>query len=119
MDDQLKRVVRASLFIFSGALFIWILAPDYRSYAAGFMLGMMISIINGWILMTKIEQLGRNIVERAEKRVQLGFVSRICMSIIAVMIAVKLPQVDLVLTIIGLFYVQMATLLIGLLVRRD
>jgi ATP synthase protein I len=119
MDDQLKRVVRASLFIFSAALFIWILAPDYRSYAAGFMLGMMISLINGWILMTKIEQLGRNIVERAEKRVRLGTVSRMCMAIIAVMIAVKLPQVDLVFTLIGLFFVQAATIIMGLLSKRD
>lgn len=118
MNDQMKPIVRAVLLLLSVSLFVWLLVPAYRSYANGFMLGMMISLINAWILLTKIEALSRNIAEGTQKRVNLGFVSRVCMAIIAVMIAVKLPQVDLVSTIIGLFFVQMATLLMGLLFSK-
>ncbi|MNI04030.1 ATP synthase I chain [compost metagenome] len=118
MNDQLKPVVRAALLLTSVLLLVWIILPAYRAHAAGFMLGMMISLINAWILMIKIEAFSRNIVEKTEKRINLGFISRLCMCIIAVMVAVKLPQVDLVFTLIGLFSVQMATLLFGLLFSK-
>lgn len=119
MMNQLRPIVRATLFVFSATLLIWAFAPALRVYATGFMLGMVISLINAWILMVKIEALSRNIVEKSDKRVGLGFISRICTALIAVMIAVKLPQVDLVFTIIGLFFVQMATLLMGLFFNRE
>lgn len=114
MIDQIKPVIKVSLYVLAATLIIWVIFPVYRTQAVGFMLGMMVSLINAWILMVKIEAFSRNIIEKTEKRVNLGFVSRVCMAIIAVMAAIKLPQVDLVFTIIGMFFVQLATLLKGL-----
>jgi ATP synthase protein I len=118
MIDQLKPVVKVAMLFLVVSLLVWMVFPAYRMHATGFILGMMISLINAWILMIKIDAFSRNIVEKTQKRVNLGFVSRLCMALIAVMVAVKLPQVDLVFTLIGLFFVQMATLLMGLLFSK-
>jgi ATP synthase protein I len=115
MSNQLKPIVRAALLFMSVSLIVWILLPEYRTYAAGFLLGMMVSLINAWILLVKIDAFTRNIAEKTEKRGNLGTISRVCMALIAVMCAVKVPQIDLVFTIVGLFFVQMVTLVRGLL----
>ncbi|MDF2960906.1 MAG: synthase-like protein [Paenibacillus sp.] len=118
MNDQLRPIVRITLLILSVLLLVWAVVPAYRIYIAGFMLGMMISLINAWMLVLKIEAISRNIEQKTEKRVGLGTVSRMCMALIGVMIAIKLPQIDLIFTIIGLFSVQLATLLMGLLFSK-
>jgi ATP synthase protein I len=119
MSDQLKPIVRAALLFVSVVLIVWVLVPGYRTYAAGFLLGMMVSLINAWILMIKIDAFTRNITEKTEKRGNLGTLSRVCMALIAVMCAVKIPQIDLVFTIIGLFFVQMVTLVRGLFFSKN
>jgi len=118
MNDQMKPIVRATLLFLSALLIFWTFVPAYRTYAAGLMLGMTISLVNAWILSIKIEAISRNIMEKTEKRVGLGTVSRMCMALIGVMVAVKVPKFDLIFTIIGLFFVQLATLLMGLLFSK-
>ncbi|MFE5324166.1 ATP synthase subunit I [Paenibacillus sp. NPDC056579] len=118
MNDQMKPIVRATLLFLSALLLFWAFVPMYRTYAAGFILGMSISLVNAWILSIKIKAISRNIIEKTEKRVGLGTVSRMCMALIGVMIALKVPQFDLIFTIIGLFFVQLATLLMGLLFSK-
>ncbi|MFC0216403.1 ATP synthase subunit I [Paenibacillus chartarius] len=118
MNVHMKPIVRAVLLAMSVSLVIWAVFPAYRSYATGFILGMMVSLINAWLLMIKIEAISKMVAEGTKKRVNLGFVSRVCMAILAVMVAVKLPQVDLVFTIIGLFSVQLGTLVMGLVTKK-
>jgi ATP synthase protein I len=118
MNDQLRPIVRITLLFCSVLLLIWAIVPAYRVYTAGFMLGTIISLINAWMLLLKIESISRNIEQKTEKRVNLGTLSRMCMALIGVMIAIKLPQFDLIFTIIGLFFVQLATLLMGLFLSK-
>ncbi|MFB6367411.1 ATP synthase subunit I [Paenibacillus elgii] len=119
MKNQLKSVVRVTLYFLSALLLVWALLPAYRTYVCGLMLGLAVSLINAWLLAMKIESVSRNANEYMGKRVNLGTVSRMCMALIAVMIAVKLPQFNLVFTIIGLFFVQLVTLLMGIFFRRN
>ncbi|MBP1992586.1 ATP synthase subunit I [Paenibacillus eucommiae] len=118
MNTQLKPMVRITLLVVSVSLLVWIIFPSYRTYAAGLVLGVVISFINAWFLFMKIEALARNAAEGSDKRINLGFISRVCMAIIAVMIAVKIPDFNLVFTIIGLFFVQVATLLRGMFISN-
>ncbi|PZE19406.1 ATP synthase subunit I [Paenibacillus xerothermodurans] len=117
MSDQVKPIVRAALLFLSALLVVWILMPAYRTYTAGFMLGMVISLVNGWMLLLKIEALSRT--EQTGRRVNLGTLSRMCMAIIGVMIALKLPHhFNLVFTIIGMFFVQVVTLFMGFMLNK-
>ncbi|MBP1153210.1 MULTISPECIES: ATP synthase subunit I [unclassified Paenibacillus] len=123
MRDQLKSIVRASLFFLSALLLLWAVFPDYRTHVNGLVLGMMVSLINAWMLMLKIEALAVIIVdkdnEQTRKRINMGFISRLSMAILAVMFAVRMPQsFDVVFTIIGFSFIQVALLLKGLLFRE-
>jgi ATP synthase protein I len=116
MNDQLKTLYRAELVCISVCLLIWSIAPSYRTYAVGFLLGSIVSTINAGMLVMKIKSVSLQGESETPKRLSTGFVSRACMVILAMMVAVKFPgQVSVVLTIIGLFYVQMVTLLMGIL----
>mgnify|MGYP001304124139 CR=1 FL=1 len=115
MNDQLKLLVRITLIGISALLLAWAIWPAYRTYAAGLALGMIVSLINAWLLVSKIRLISKLAESEERKRINVGTVSRMCMALLAVMVAVKYPQFDLVFTIIGLFFVQLATLLMGLL----
>lgn len=113
MKDQLKVIVRITLFMISALLLVWAFLPAYRTYASGFILGTTASLINAWLLILKIESLSKLTQQEGRKRVNLGTLSRMCVALLAVMVAVKYPQFNLVFTIAGLFSVQLATLLMG------
>jgi ATP synthase protein I len=114
MNNQLKLLIRITMIGIAALLLIWAFFPAYRTYASGLALGMIVSLINAWLLLAKIEAVSR-LAPGESKRINIGTLSRMCMALIAVMIAVKYPQFHLVSTIIGLFFIQLATLLMGLL----
>lgn len=118
MDDltaHMRRVFQVTLFFLALCLLVWAFVPGVRSIAAGLALGTAGSMINAQYLAVRIQRFTREIVENTGKRVGLGMVTRICVAILAVMIAVKSEQVDLVAVVIGLFFTQLVTLLTGLL----
>ncbi|SDE33690.1 ATP synthase protein I [Paenibacillus sp. UNCCL117] len=115
MNNQLKLLVRITLIGIAALLLVWAFLPAYRTHVSGLALGMIVSLINAWLLLMKIEAVSNQPHSQERKRINIGTLSRMCMALIAVMIAVKMPQFDLVFTIIGLFFIQMATLLMGLL----
>jgi ATP synthase protein I len=116
MNDQIKTLYRAELLCITVCLLIWSIAPSYRTYAIGFLVGSIVSTINAWTLMMKIKSVSLQGESGGPKRLNAGFISRACMAILAMMVAVKSPeQVSVVFTIIGLFYVQVVTLLMGIL----
>ncbi|WP_409343724.1 ATP synthase subunit I [Paenibacillus sp. MBLB4367] len=114
LSTHLRTLLRATLFLMAAGLVGWALVPWIRPYAAGVMLGAVGSLVNAHLLRYKIEMLGQQLVEKTQKRVGLGFVARLSVSLIAVMVAIKQPGVDLPSTIVGLFFAQMVTLLLGI-----
>jgi len=114
LSSHLRTLLRATLFLMAVGLVGWALVPSVRPYAAGVMLGAVGSLVNAHLLRYKIEMLGQQIAEKTQKRVGLGFVARISVALMAVMVAMKQPGVDLAATIVGLFFAQMVTLLLGM-----
>ncbi|MFD0871864.1 ATP synthase I chain [Chlamydia abortus] len=115
LTAYMKTVSRAAMFFLAICLLVWALVPQAKPYAAGLVLGTVISLINARLLGAKIQAITRLVMENTGKRINSGFISRACMALIGTMICVKFPQFDLISMIIGLFFVQMATLLMGIL----
>jgi ATP synthase protein I len=118
MDDLnslVRRVTRVAVWTLSLSFLVWALVPSFRHYAAGFILGMIAGLLNTRYLSVKIKQLTELVVRRDRKRFNLGFLTRAAVALLAVMFAVKWGQADVVSVIVGLFFTQLATLLIGFL----
>ncbi|MCS7460005.1 ATP synthase subunit I [Paenibacillus doosanensis] len=118
MDDfsaHLKTVQRMTIFFLSFCFMGWAVLPAYRVYFAGLILGTVVSMINSRYLAWKIEQLTKAVVEKSNRKVNLGFITRASVSLLAVLMAYKYEQqVAFSTTLAGLFFVQMATLLLGI-----
>lgn len=119
LSVYLKTIYRISLSLFSVCLLVWAVIPEYRSLVAGLMLGMLVSLLNIWYLSMKIRQLSALAREGTRRRFNLGFLTRASMAVLAVMFAVKLEQIDLAATIVGLFYAPSAILVLGILSRHS
>lgn len=115
--DQIPRILKGTLrtcFI-TGAvgLVVWSVFPEWRTQAAGFLLGLLFSLINGWYLAQKTRQVSEIAAENNGRRAGLGFFIRAALSILAVGIAVEKEQFDVMFTIIGLLYVNVAMVIVG------
>ncbi|GIP40935.1 hypothetical protein J31TS4_42150 [Paenibacillus sp. J31TS4] len=113
LSAYVRRIGRVVLLIVAAELMVYALWPEAKALAAGLLLGTIVSFLNALLLRLRIERLSELMagMQPGKKRPSLAFVSRICMSLLAVMTAVKFPQFDLVGTIIGLFIVQFVALL--------
>jgi ATP synthase protein I len=123
MDDflaHLKTVQNVFLFFLSFCLAAWALFVEYRPYTAGLMLGSAASMINGKYLAWKIHKFTIAAVEKKGRKVNLGFLTRAAIAALAGLVAVRYPQhVALATTIAGYFFVQLATIVLGILsIRR-
>ncbi|MEK8131681.1 ATP synthase subunit I [Paenibacillus filicis] len=123
MRDQMKSIIRAALFLSSALLLAGVFLPAYRTHFSGFMLGTWISVLNGWMLMIKIEALAAKVLDvdfanKPNKRVNMGFISRISMAILGVMVAVKMPHLfHIASTIAGVAFAPAAVFLRAFLFR--
>lgn len=100
----LKTISRSSVVLFAVGLVLLGVWPEYRSYTAGLLLGMLVSYVNVVYMGMKTRQLSELVVQGEKKRFNAGFLTRASLAVLAVMFAYKSNQVELVTTIIGLFY---------------
>ncbi len=117
MDEfsaHLRTVLKSTLFFLSVCFFGWAVLPPYRGYFAGLILGTAVSLINAQYLAWKIRQLSRAAEEKSGRRVNLGFVTRASTSLLAVLVSLRSPHIEFSATLAGLFFVQLATLLVGI-----
>lgn len=112
MDDTISivnKVTKLSLLIMSALLLGWVFYPEYRTVTMGMVLG----IIGGWIntsyLSMKIRNLTQSIAKK-ERQFGIGFLTRLCISILIVMFSVKIEHFSLAATITGLFIPQVLTI---------
>ncbi|TCZ69365.1 ATP synthase subunit I [Paenibacillus albiflavus] len=91
----------------------WVFLTSYRSIIAGLMLGTAVSTINVWYTAFKVRQFTDAVVER-KKRIGLGFFTRLAISLLAVMLAIKSAHFEVVTTIIGFLIGPLAAILLGL-----
>jgi ATP synthase protein I len=104
----LKMISRSSMVLFAVGVVLWGALPSYRPYISGLLLGMLVSYVNVLYLGMKTRQLGELATQVERKRFNLGFLTRASLAVLAVMFAFKSEHVELVTTIIGLFYGQAA-----------
>lgn len=113
-ESTIQSVFRYALFFMAGCLLAWAFVPGAKPYAAGLVLGVLISLVNARILHAKIHALTLAALENSGRKVNFGFISRACMVLIGTMIALKFPQFNLVTTVAGFFFVQAATWIRGI-----
>jgi ATP synthase protein I len=117
MNELMRHVFRSAMIVMSGCLLVWAFFPGLKPYAAGLILGISVSLINARILRHKIQQMTEGAMANDGRRVGSGYVSRISMVLIGTMISVKVPQFDLIATVIGFFFVQLASFFLGFLLK--
>ncbi|RTE08985.1 ATP synthase subunit I [Paenibacillus whitsoniae] len=122
MDEfsaTLKTVQNIFLFFLSFCLAAWAFFVDYRVYIAGIMLGSLASMINARFLAYKINKMAAAAIEQKGRKVTLGFLTRAAIAGFAGLVAVRYPeQVALTTTIVGYFFAQLATLVLGIVSNR-
>ena len=110
---HLKTTFRLSIFLLSFTLMGWALLPEYRSYIAGFMLGTVVSIVNSCYLALKIHKISEAGIRREKQKVNIGFITRASLALLAVVAAIKYEQIEFSTTLAGLFTVQIIALFVG------
>ncbi|MFH5187620.1 ATP synthase subunit I [Paenibacillus sp. TAB 01] len=106
---------------FPFAWFVWAVFVEFRPYAAGIMLGACASMINAKYLAWKIRKLSDKVIavaadeQKGPYRGNIGFLTRGAIAALAGIAAVRYPQYfSLPTTIAGYFFVQLATLVLGI-----
>lgn len=114
LTAQMRELLRIYCLWVAVCLVLWIVVQDAKSYLAGLILGSSISYINAVHLGRKIVQFSEAVTTNQTKRMSIGFVSRICFVLIAVMLASKLTQFSVLFTIIGFAFAPLVMLVIGI-----
>ena len=114
LTAQMRELLRIYCLWLAVCLVLWIVVQDAKSYLAGLILGSSISYINAVHLGRKIVQISEAVATNQTKRLSIGFISRICFVLIAVMLASKLTQFSVLFTIIGFAFAPLVMLVIGI-----
>lgn len=115
MDEfsaHLKSSLRISLLVLSVFFLAWAVLPDYRVYLSGLIVGTIAGIISSQHLAWRIRRFAQDVVDRRRPK-SLGFAIRGAIALLAAFLSMKLHY-NLAATIVGLFFVQLATLLLGI-----
>ncbi|MCL6458628.1 MAG: ATP synthase subunit I [Gorillibacterium sp.] len=110
----LRRVIRFALWFMFICAVIGMIFPDLRPYAFGLIVGTIASVISAWNLGSKTEKFTQQIIVNTKKRMGLGFTTRIFIVLIATIIAYRAPMVDLIGMVIGLTFVPLTTIVVGI-----
>ncbi|CAM3458908.1 ATP synthase subunit I [Marinicrinis lubricantis] len=113
LPTQIRWLYRSASMFMAVCLMVWAIFPDIRAYAAGLFLGTFVSLINSIHLARKVVQIA-DMAEGKMKRAGIGLISRFCFVLIAVMIANRLSQIDVMFTAIGFFFAPLVSIVIGL-----
>lgn len=113
MDDMhsiVRAVSRITLMMLSALFLGWAFLPEYRPFIVGMILGLVAGLTYVRYLSIKVRGLVELVVSQEKKRFSFGFLTRMCLILLVIMLAVKLEQVSLIGTIIGLFVPQLLTI---------
>jgi len=108
MDDIrsiVNTITRVALILTSVTLLVWAFLPAYREICTGFVIGVLIGLINIRYLAVKTIQITDYAAGQGKRRFSLGYVTRLCISLIGIMVAVRFEQVSLGATLVGIFLI--------------
>ncbi len=107
MDEKLRWAMRTVLFFMSAALLVWAVLPDWRTEAAGLIVGGTASALNALLLRRRIAMIGEFSAKGQSRRLGSGYASRLAVVLFAIMLAYRFPdKLSLIATLIGCFLVQ-------------
>lgn len=111
-------VTKVTLLLMSLFLFGYVFLPEYRPEAVGLTLGTAAGMLIVRNMSMKVQQVAQMAVQATEKkRFNFGFITRICIALLVIMVAVKFEEVSLGSTIIGLFVAQLLILVVALVIN--
>lgn len=117
MDDYglaVRRVIKFTLYFLSLSLLGYAFT-QYKLEFAGLALGALVSLINTIYTARKVLRLGDVVVSGEKRRVSLGSATRLATSLLAVLIAMRYPELfNTIFTIIGLFVGQTIAFIDGI-----
>lgn len=116
MDDlsaHLRTVTRITFLFLSLCCIGWAIWPAHNSLFGGLGIGAVASLVNASHLSWKVQRIGANAAVQGSKRNNLGFFTRACIGLLAVVVATEYFSLSLIGTVIGLFVAQLATLILG------
>ncbi|MBA9085729.1 ATP synthase protein I [Fontibacillus solani] len=119
MDDLgsiVTAVTRITFLSLSALLFGWAIFPEYRPVFVGLILGLAVGLLYVRFLSIKVRQLVQLVVSQEQKKFNFGFITRICLVFITVMVATKFEQVSTIAVITGLFIPQLMTIPVSIVV---
>lgn len=103
MGSIVNMITRVAFILMSASLFVWAFAPEYQASSMGFLLGVLVGLINIRYLAMKVRQVTESIANKRGGKLSLGFLTRLCFGLLVIMVAVRFEEVSLEATIIGLF----------------
>lgn len=119
MDDLnsiVTAVTRVTLLMLSAMLIGWAFLPAYRSFFGGLFLGVAFGLVYVRFLSAKVRGLVNLVLSQQQKRYSFGFLTRICLVLVAVMFAAKYEHFSIEATVIGLFIPQILTIPAGIVI---
>ncbi|MCI3921412.1 ATP synthase subunit I [Paenibacillus sp. TRM 82003] len=113
LNELLRKVGRITSLFLSFCLLAWAFAPEGKAVFAGLAVGVTGSFVNALYLSGRVKRIA-NFALGSGRRTGVGFWTRVAVALVAVFAAIKFPEIDLYAVVAGLFFVQLATLLLGI-----
>ncbi|MDF2720354.1 MAG: synthase [Paenibacillus sp.] len=114
LSARLKVTTRASYFMLCICFLSWAIFPQHKAVFAGLAIGVAASVINSLHLSWKIHQLTDLALGKTSRKTTLGFLTRACIALLAVVVSTRTFHFNLIATLAGLFFAQLATLVLGI-----
>jgi ATP synthase protein I len=121
MDDLTalqKTVTRITFFFLSVCFLGWALLPAYAPYFSGLAIGTITSLLNYTFLAWKVRRITNAVVNRTNRRITLGFITRAAIALLAVVITLEYKEINVTAMIVGLLFTQLVTLVLGIKVSQ-
>ncbi|UHA75657.1 ATP synthase subunit I [Paenibacillus sp. 481] len=90
MDEftsPVRKVIRIGLYAIAACVLFGVVAAQYRTIANGLALGIVVSLINTFLLAKKIHIISHMVETGQHRRVNLGFITRASVAILAMLLA--------------------------------
>lgn len=116
MNELLRKSIRIATFFLSACFLVWAFLPDWRIYAAGVILGVVASVINGMMLRRRVDMIGTVFTNNpnAPRKASLGLASRLATVLLVAMVAYKYPETfHLPSVLLSCFFMPIVTLVLA------
>lgn len=110
---HLNIVRRISFLCLSACFLLWALLPQYKAYFAGLIIGITVSLINALHLAWKVRKVGHAAEHKTNRRVNLGFLTRASLALLAIIVALRYDAAEFSTTLAGLFFAQLIAIAVG------